>query len=315
MSKEDHILEAIKNCISNNGTFYWAGCGGCASMADHAAAELIGRLSKAHQTRTPIRSQSLCSNTAILTALANDHGFHHVFSRQLELAGKNDVVFILSTSGNSPSLMEAAIKAHKVKATPVGIVPYGSAIYHLCEPNVIPLINYGTVLSPMDAQEQQLKIIHRICETIHNSFIEHTNKKRTKVLTNGVFNILHAGHIHYLKEASKLGDELHIAIDTTSRASKIKPNKPILPLPTRRTVLEELPFTYRTWSFATDSELEEIIRYIKPDFIVKGPDYKDKDFIGKNMVENAVTIDRKYDYSSSQILEYLKCNSQIKQLN
>ena len=86
------------------------GNGGSAADAQHLAAELIGRFLK---NRKSIPAISLTSDTSVLTALGNDFGYENIFSRQCEsIVSKNDVVIAISTSGNSPNIING-IKAAK----------------------------------------------------------------------------------------------------------------------------------------------------------------------------------------------------------
>ena len=81
------------------------GNGGSAAQAQHFAAELVNKFLK---ERPPIRALSLTTDTSALTSIANDTSFDHVFSRQVEALGeKGDIALGLSTSGNSPNMVEA----------------------------------------------------------------------------------------------------------------------------------------------------------------------------------------------------------------
>src|SRR5947207_14100825 len=81
------------------------GNGGSAADAQHLAAELVGRFGP---DRSPLAGISLSTDTSILTALGNDYGYDKVFSRQIEALGQSgDVAIGISTSGNSPSVLEA----------------------------------------------------------------------------------------------------------------------------------------------------------------------------------------------------------------
>lgn len=81
------------------------GNGGSAAQAQHFAAELVNKFLK---ERAPIRAISLTTDTSSLTSIANDISYDYIFSRQIEALGdKEDVVLGLSTSGNSPNVMEA----------------------------------------------------------------------------------------------------------------------------------------------------------------------------------------------------------------
>ena len=81
------------------------GNGGSAADAQHLAAELVGRFGP---DRSALPGISLAADTSILTALGNDYGYEKVFSRQIEALGQSgDAAIGISTSGNSPSVLEA----------------------------------------------------------------------------------------------------------------------------------------------------------------------------------------------------------------
>jgi D-sedoheptulose 7-phosphate isomerase len=81
------------------------GNGGSAADSQHLAAELVGRFGP---DRAPLAGIALTTDTSILTALGNDYGYEKVFSRQIEALGHaGDTAIGISTSGNSPSVLEA----------------------------------------------------------------------------------------------------------------------------------------------------------------------------------------------------------------
>ena len=99
------IREFSKN---NNSKFLVCGNGGSATDADHFVTELVVRFKK---NRNSIPAISLSTNPGLITACANDFNFNYIFKRQIEsLAKKNDCLIFISTSGNSPNIIEAANK-------------------------------------------------------------------------------------------------------------------------------------------------------------------------------------------------------------
>lgn len=87
-----------------------AGNGGSAAEAQHFAAELVGRFQR---VRAPYAALALTTDSSILTAVANDFGYQHVFERQvLGLGHAGDILLIFSTSGESENVVRAAIAAH-----------------------------------------------------------------------------------------------------------------------------------------------------------------------------------------------------------
>ena len=129
-------------------------------------------------------------------------------------------------------------------------------------------------------------------------------------MTNGCFDILHAGHIKYLEEAKALGDTLIIAINDDESVVRLKgKHRPINPLSDRMKVLDGLASSDFIVPFEEDTPVE-LINLIKPDILVKGGDYSINDVIGADEVREYggdVKILSYLDgYSSSKIIEKLK---------
>ena len=101
----------IAQTIKDGGKVMWAGNGGSAATAQHLSAELVGRFEK---MSLPYASIALSTDTSVLTAIANDCGYRHVFSRQIDaLARPGDVVVLITTSGISENIAEAADAASR----------------------------------------------------------------------------------------------------------------------------------------------------------------------------------------------------------
>ena len=129
-------------------------------------------------------------------------------------------------------------------------------------------------------------------------------------MTNGCFDILHAGHIKYLEEAKALGDTLIIAINDDESVVRLKgKHRPINPLSDRMKVLDGLAYSDFIVPFEEDTPIE-LINLIKPDILVKGGDYSINDVVGADEVREYggdVKILSYLDgYSSSKIIEKLK---------
>lgn len=129
------------------------------------------------------------------------------------------------------------------------------------------------------------------------------------VFTNGCFDILHRGHIEYLIQAAALGTKLVIGLNTDSSVKKLKgENRPINNQQARALLLASLLFTDKIIFFNEDTPLE-LIRYIQPDVLVKGSDYKVEDIVGYNIVKEKggeiITIDLTQGYSTTTLLNKL----------
>ena len=103
----DAIVAAMRRCLHDGGTLFFAGNGGSAADAQHLAAEFVVRYRAGAQP--PLRAIALTTDTSALTAAANDFGYDQVFARQIEaLARPGDVLILHSTSGRSRNCVVAA---------------------------------------------------------------------------------------------------------------------------------------------------------------------------------------------------------------
>lgn len=98
------IVQAMRRCLVDGGTLFFAGNGGSAADAQHLATEYVVRFHP--DQRRGLRALALTTDSSVLTAAANDFGFEQVFARQLAvLARPGDLVVVHSTSGNSPNVL------------------------------------------------------------------------------------------------------------------------------------------------------------------------------------------------------------------
>jgi len=98
-------VELMIGSLVGNGKILACGNGGSAADAQHFAAELVGRFEMERQGLAAI---ALTTDTSILTAVSNDYGFKAIFERQVRALGQpGDVLLAISTSGNSPNVIEA----------------------------------------------------------------------------------------------------------------------------------------------------------------------------------------------------------------
>lgn len=104
------------------------------------------------------------------------------------------------------------------------------------------------------------------------------------VMTNGCFDLLHAGHVAYLEEARKLGDRLLVAVNSDASVSRLKgPQRPINPLERRMRVLAGLQAVDWVVDFAEDTPAE-LIAELLPDVLVKGGDYQVNEIAGADFL-------------------------------
>jgi D-beta-D-heptose 7-phosphate kinase / D-beta-D-heptose 1-phosphate adenosyltransferase len=110
---------------------------------------------------------------------------------------------------------------------------------------------------------------------------------RSIVFTNGVFDILHAGHVTYLEQARALGDVLIVGVNTDASVHRLKgPTRPINALADRLVVLNALRCVDHTIAFDEDTPIN-VIRALLPTVLVKGGDYTRDTIVGADDVEAA----------------------------
>ncbi|ARJ56279.1 D-glycero-beta-D-manno-heptose-7-phosphate kinase [Campylobacter cuniculorum] len=130
------------------------------------------------------------------------------------------------------------------------------------------------------------------------------NKK--VVFTNGCFDILHLGHLSYLEKARKLGDLLIVGLNSDSSIKRLKGDtRPINSQFERACMLASLYFVDYVVIFEEDTPFE-LISFLKPDILVKGKDYENKEIIGANLVAKVELIDYKEGFSTSKIIEKIQ---------
>ncbi len=134
---------------------------------------------------------------------------------------------------------------------------------------------------------------------------------RTIVFTNGVFDLLHPGHIRYLRDARALGDLLIVGLnsDRSVKALNKAPDRPLNPEHERAEVLAALASVDAVVIFDEDTP-HEIISAIQPDILVKGADWGENAIVGRDVVEarggKVVRIALAEGYSTTKIIEGIR---------
>ncbi len=125
------------------------------------------------------------------------------------------------------------------------------------------------------------------------------------VFTNGCFDIIHIGHVRYLREAKKLGDVLVVGLNSDSSVSKIKPGRPINVENHRAEVLSSLEMVDYVTIFSEDTPYE-LIKHLKPDVLVKGGDWKKEDIVGSDIVPEVHSLPYISGISTTEIINRIK---------
>ncbi len=111
-------------------------------------------------------------------------------------------------------------------------------------------------------------------------------KKKRIVFTNGCFDILHLGHVRTLQRARSLGDVLVVGLNSDASVRRLKgPERPVTPEAQRAEILGALSAVDCLVLFSEPTPLK-LIQAVRPDFLVKGGDWKKKDIVGSGFVES-----------------------------
>jgi phosphoheptose isomerase len=145
--------------LTTGGRLLAAGNGGSAAEAQHLTAELVGRF---EGERQPLPAIALHGDTSSLTAIGNDYGYHDVYARQVRAhARPEDVLILLSTSGRSRNLLDAALAARQCGALTWALTgPGPNPLARMCADAVCVPGNSATV------QETHLAAVHMLCRAI-----------------------------------------------------------------------------------------------------------------------------------------------------
>lgn len=158
LSRTEAAANACIAAFRNGKKVLFCGNGGSAADAQHLAAELSGRF---YTDRPPLYSEALHVNSSYMTAVANDYSFDVVYSRMVEACGQNgDVLFAISTSGNSANILNAAEAARKKGMTVIGMTgEKGGKLKELSD----ILLNIPSSDTPR-IQESHILLGHIICQ-------------------------------------------------------------------------------------------------------------------------------------------------------
>jgi len=157
----ERTVEAIKggHCV------FFCGNGGSAADAQHLAAEFVGRF---RLERRALPAMALTTNTSVLTAIANDYGYEQVFSRQVQAFAKpDDILFAISTSGNSPNVVRAIQEARLLGVYTVGLTGKSGGKLKECAD---VLLNVPSDQTPR-IQEAHILLTHVYCDLVERLWV------------------------------------------------------------------------------------------------------------------------------------------------
>ena len=144
------------------------------------------------------------------------------------------------------------------------------------------------------------------------TLLEEWNSQNQKIVfTNGCFDILHRGHVEYLSHAKDLGDILILGLNTDASVKRLgkSPERPINSEDTRATILAGLECVDAIILFNEDTPYE-LIKFVQPDVLVKGNDYRAEDIVGYDVVTakggKVITIQLVDGFSTTKLIEKMK---------
>jgi len=159
-------VELMVQSLLAHGKIMACGNGGSAADAQHFSAELINRFER---ERPPLAAIALSTDTSILTSIANDYRYEDVFAKQIRaLAQPKDVLLAISTSGNSPNVLEAIRAAHEHEVRVVALTGKdGGKMAEMLHPSDIHLCVPSNVTKrTARIQEIHLLTLHCLCDGI-----------------------------------------------------------------------------------------------------------------------------------------------------
>lgn len=166
LHRVEEITAYLIELFQNKGKVLFCGNGGSASDAQHLAAEFSGRF---YIDREPLFAEALHVNTSFLTAVANDYGYEEAYARMVRAAGReDDVLFAMSTSGNSPNIIKAIKDAKQL----------GMKVVTMTGSTGGKMKNMGDWLLNMPSsdtpriQEAHILVGHIICELVERGVFE-----------------------------------------------------------------------------------------------------------------------------------------------
>jgi D-sedoheptulose 7-phosphate isomerase len=154
------VVQVVTAAYQADKRVYFCGNGGSAADAQHLAAEFSGRF---YMDRPPLYAEALHVNTSYITAVANDYNYDDIYARMIQAAGrKGDVLFAISTSGNSKNVIKAIEVAQQQGVICVGMTgEKGGKMKEICN----YLLNVPSNETPR-IQESHILVGHIICELV-----------------------------------------------------------------------------------------------------------------------------------------------------
>jgi len=235
------------------------------------------------------RGQALCQDCAIdaLLITRGEHGMSLLRSGEPELHLPAMARQVYDVTGAGDTVVATLAAALAVGES----LPQAVALANLAAGIVVGKLGTATV----SVAELQHTLRHKfdtpsgvVDQVLLQAGVDAARARGERiVMTNGVFDILHAGHVSYLQQARQLGDRLLVAVNDDASVQRLKgPGRPVNPLPRRMAVLAALQAVDWVVPFAEDTPAR-LIGEILPQVLVKGGDYRPDQVVGRAVVEAA----------------------------
>ncbi len=164
LKKIEEVVELSVNALTNGNRLWFCGNGGSAADAQHLAAEFSGRF---YIDRKALPAEALHCNTSYLTAVANDYSYDLVYARLIEgVSSEGDILFGLSTSGNSKNIINAFEVCNNKGVFTVGFTGETGG---MMKDKSDYLLNVPSIDTPR-IQESHIMIGHIICELVEKKY-------------------------------------------------------------------------------------------------------------------------------------------------
>jgi len=324
----ESALHRLLATLRQGGKVLACGNGGSSGDAQHLASELVNRFER---TRQALPALALSTDSSVVTAIANDDHYDRIFARQVEALGApGDCLVAFTTSGNSANVL-AAVRAAQHQG--LWILAFtgrdgGRLARELRAGDLELRVPHQRTAR---IQEVHLLLIHALCAGIDTALagtersVSRPEKiqpdwqqlqalcrhRRPLVFTNGVFDILHRGHVQVLSEARAEGACLVVGLNDDASVRRLGkgPDRPINPLEDRLAVLAGLGAVDFVTSFAEDTPAR-LIEVLEPDVLVKGGDWPPDAIVGADFVRQRggriLSIPFRHERSTTALLRRIR---------
>ena len=258
---------------------------------------LVLKLSKKIINKFDFKAVITTRSSNGISVVTDVGSFFHLPSEAKEVfdvSGAGDTVLAyLSSSISKGQSLESSIKISNVAAG-VAVAKFGTSVVSIDEIDNIKQIKNNKVITNQDISK----------------ILKDYDGEKIIGFTNGCFDLLHTGHISYLKSAKQKCDILILGLNSDESIKKLKgKNRPIVEQKDRVEILSSFPFVDKIVVFEEVTPIK-LIKKIKPNIIFKGKDYKKKDVVGfyesKKWHGRVILIDFVENKSTTNLIERIK---------